>query len=100
MFRTRAWVLALGLMMLGCAHAPTAGAAGPPPKPVLIEPKGKVLFEEPFKDLKSWRHEGGHKLLLDQDEPGTLRLECIGSGQGKRGTQAFCLRDFPDGIAV
>jgi len=71
-----------------------------PNQPALIEPKGKVLFEENFADLKNWRHEGGHKLLLDDKEKGALRLECIGSGQGKRGTQAFCLKDFPDGIAV
>jgi uncharacterized protein DUF1961 len=66
----------------------------------LIEPKGKVLFEDKFEKLDNWRHEGGHKLLLDTEEKGALRLECIGSGQGKLGTQAFCLKDFPDGIAV
>ena len=87
----------------GCNHTQTAdrgGAAVKPEQPTLIEPKGNVLYEEKFADLKSWRHEGGHKLLLDKDEPGALRLECIGSGQGKKGTQAFCLTDFPDGIAV
>jgi hypothetical protein len=66
----------------------------------LIEPKGKVLFEENFENLDNWRHEGGGRLVLDDEQPGTLRLECVGSGQGRQGTQAFCLRDFPDGIAV
>ena len=83
----------------------SAGAAEPPAKedaPVnpLIEPKGKALFEEKFEALDSWRHEGGGAMKLDEKEPGTLRLECVGSSQGKAGAQAFCLKDFPDGIAV
>jgi hypothetical protein len=66
----------------------------------LIEPKGKVLFEEKFANLDGWRHEGGGEMKLDKEEPGTLRLECVGSAQGKVGAQAFCLKDFPDGVAV
>jgi hypothetical protein len=29
-----------------------------------------------------------------------MRIECIGSQQGGPGCQAFCRRDFPDGIAL
>ena len=66
----------------------------------LLDPKGKLLFEETFDNLDAWRHEGGGVMKLDVKEPGTLRLECVGSGQGKTGAMAFCLRDFPDGIAL
>lgn len=90
------------LFLAGCASArsqePPEGQARTEAK--LIEPRGRVLFEEPFKNLENWRHEGGGKLVLDPGQPGTLRLECVGSRQGSRGTQAFCLTDFPDGIAV
>jgi hypothetical protein len=39
-------------------------------------------------------------MALDDHEPGPLRLECVGSQQGGAGAHAFCLKDFPDGIAV
>jgi hypothetical protein len=68
--------------------------------PELIEPRGRVLFEEPFKDLRQWRHEGSGTMLLDTNEAATLRLECVGSAQGKAGAQAFCMQDFPDGVAI
>ncbi len=67
---------------------------------MLIEPKGRVLYEEAFRDVKNWRHEGGGTMALDAAEPNTLRIECVGSAQGKAGSQAFCLADFPDGVAV
>jgi hypothetical protein len=91
--QTGAAVFALVLLLVGCA--PAREATGPK----LVEPKGEVLFEESFEDLKQWRHEGGHRLLIDK-KAGALQLECIGSAQGKRGTQAFCLKDFPDHVAV
>ncbi len=65
-----------------------------------IEPAGKVLFEDKFENLTNWRHEGGGRMVLDGSQPGTMRLECVGSRQGGVGAHAFCLRDFPDGIAI
>jgi len=101
MSQSKRWTCVWACLLLSACVTPEGTGAEPKAKPAkLLEPKGKVLFEESFTDLKSWRHEGGHKLLLDKEEKGALRLECIGSGQGKRGTQAFCLTDFPDGIAV
>jgi Domain of unknown function (DUF1961) len=67
---------------------------------MLIEPRGKVLFEEKFENLKNWRHEGAGDMVLDKEVKGAMRLQIVGSGQGKAGAQAFCLKDFPDGIAV
>lgn len=66
----------------------------------LIEPQGKVLFEEKFENLKNWRHEGAGDMILDKKEKNTLRLQIVGSSQGKAGAQAFCVKDFPDHIAV
>jgi len=66
----------------------------------LIEPTGKVLYEEPFTRLDNWYHEGQGELMLDGDEPGTLRLEILGSKQGAEGSMAFCRTDFPDHIAL
>ena len=68
-------------------------------KPGLIEPKGEVLFEDDFRSgLDNWHHEGTG--LISSPEPGVMLLDCTGSHQGGRGCQAFCRRDFPDGIAV
>jgi len=65
----------------------------------LIEPQGEVLFQDDFTTgLDHWHHEGAGRIHVP--EPGTLRIECIGSRQGGAGCQAFCRRDFPDGIAV
>jgi hypothetical protein len=66
----------------------------------LIEPRGKVLFEEKFADVKNWRHEGAGRMVVDEKEKGAMRLEIVGSRQGRPGSQAFCLKDFPDKIAV
>ncbi len=66
----------------------------------LIQPRGRVLFEERFEDLSHWRHEGGGRMVLDAAEPATMRLECVGSRQGGPGAQAFCFTDFPDAIAI
>lgn len=66
----------------------------------LITPRGEDLFRDDFRNLENWRHEGAGRMVLDEKEAGTLRLECIGSEQGDIGTQAFCSRDFPDHIAV
>jgi len=74
--------------------------AGERKMPELIAPAGKVLFEEPFKTLENWRHEGAGRMVLDAEEPGAMRLEIVGSRQGRAGSQAFCLKDFPDGIAI
>jgi hypothetical protein len=64
----------------------------------LIEPRGRVLFEEHFKDLDNWHHEGTGRIFIP--ESGLLRIECISSQQGDMGTQAFCRLDFPDSIAI
>ncbi len=66
----------------------------------LIEPKGKMLFEEKFVDLANWRHEGAGRMVLDKEEKGSMRVEIVGSQQGKAGSQAFCTKDLPDNIAV
>lgn len=101
MARTFAILLAAGVAgAIGCAGprvdtTPKERALGK-----LIEPGGAVLFEEPFKDLANWRHEGRGELKLDAGEPGVMRLECIGSRQGAAGCQAFCVKDFPDHIAI
>lgn len=62
------------------------------------EPQGRILFEENFKDLDDWHHEGTGRIFIA--EPGILRIECIGSQQGAAGAQAFCRQDFPDSIAI
>jgi len=65
----------------------------------LIEPRGEILFEDDFRSgLDSWHHEGTG--LVSSPEPGVMLLDCTDSRQGGRGCQAFCRRDFPDGIAV
>ncbi len=65
----------------------------------LMVPKGPVLFEEGFREgLGEWVHEGGGKVEIAR--PGVMLLDCTGSQQGGVGTQAFCRRDFPDGIAL
>ena len=87
-------------LLLGTAHAAEPPAKEEVPVSALIEPKGKVLLEEKFENLEGWRHEGGGRMALDDKEPGTLRLECLGSKQGGAGAQAFCLKDFPDGVAI
>ncbi|MHC4916541.1 MAG: DUF1961 family protein, partial [Planctomycetota bacterium] len=66
----------------------------------LIEPRGKVLYEEKFENLEAWRHEGRGRMVLDAEEKGAMRLEIVGSGQGKAGSQAFCTLDFPHRVAV
>ena len=98
-------ILPQARLWAGLALALAAGAGEPEqtkgtPMNELMTPKGKVLFEEKFENLDSWRHEGGGIMKLDAGEKGALRLECVGSGQGKVGAQAFCLKDFPDGVAV
>lgn len=64
----------------------------------LLEPQGRILFEENFKDLGDWHHEGTGRIFIS--EPGILRIECIGSQQGAVGAQAFCRQNFPDSIAI
>lgn len=91
---------AAGFLLLGVAMTARGQTEEGKKMPEIIEPKGKVLFDEDFKDLRNWRHEGGGTMAIDAGQAGTLRLECVGSGQGKVGAHAFCLRDFPDGIAV
>ena len=65
----------------------------------LIHPKGDVLFEDLFRgDLSNWHHEGVGKIEIVR--PGTMRLDCTGSRQGREGCHAFCRRDFSDQICV
>ena len=65
----------------------------------LIEAKGRVLFEDDFRSgLVNWHQEGTGRVFIS--EPGTMRLECVESAQGREGCMAFCRRDFPDGISV
>ena len=65
----------------------------------LIQPHGEALFEDRFDgDLGAWHHEGTGTVTIPG--PGTMLLDCTGSHQGGPGCQAFCLRDFPDGICV
>jgi Domain of unknown function (DUF1961) len=66
----------------------------------LKEPRGKILFEEHFENLNNWRHEGAGDMVLDKEVKDAMRLQILGSGQGKAGAQAFCLKDFPDHIAI
>lgn len=68
----------------------------------LITPRGNTLFADDFTgDLSNWRHEGtGVVELSERDGAPVMRLDCTGSRQGGAGTHAFCLHDFPDGIAV
>jgi len=82
----------------GCARAPQKGETSTPKAGELIEPEGRVLFQEDFKDLSNWHHEGVGRAYLSK--PGVLRLECVGSQQGGAGSQVFCRQDFPDHIAV
>lgn len=65
----------------------------------LTQQMGNVLFQDDFRSgLSNWRHEGTGAVTIA--EPGVMLLECIGSRQGAEGCQAFCRRDFPDGIAI
>lgn len=101
--RSVLWMVAgLAAAMLPAAggEPPNAASKEKPPMSELIEPEGKVLFEEGFKSLDAWRHEGGGRMVLDPQEPGTLRLECLDSKQGGAGAHAFCLTNFPDRIAI
>ena len=66
--------------------------------PSLVEPKGAVLYEEPFRTLNNWHHEGRGE--LSQPEPGLMQLNCVGSRQGSAGCMAFCRIDFPDSICI
>jgi hypothetical protein len=105
MNRNRLAGVILAALAAGALPSCAPGTAQPglkeaPAVSELIAPRGKVLFEENFKDLANWRHEGDGAMKLDKEEPGTLRLECLESRQGGAGAQAFCLKDFPDGIAV
>jgi hypothetical protein len=102
MNRIRLLIVAVAAFLPGGNEAPAAGVETEEAKtmPGLMDPKGSVLFEDDFKDLRNWRHEGGGAMTNDAGQAGTMRLECVGGGQGKVGAQAFCLRDFPDGITV
>jgi hypothetical protein len=99
-------VLAFLTCAVGCASGPPATSTNGPtsggstPVPELIAPTGAVLFEDHFADLSNWRHEGRGVMKLDQEQAGVMRVECVGSSQGKAGAQAFCLKSFPDRIAV
>jgi hypothetical protein len=103
--RRLVWI-ALSALATGLPFSGASAGAEPGDKKeaadvsTLIEPKGKVLLEEKFENLDNWRHEGGGAMKLDGQEKGTLRLECVGSQQGGAGAHAFCLKDFPDVIAV
>ena len=57
------------------------------------------LLEEPFTTLDRWHLEGltsGATIPT----PGSLRLACEGSIQGREGVMAFSRQDFPDNLAV
>lgn len=58
----------------------------------------RILFQDEFKDLSNWIHEGIGSVFIG--EPGVMRIECTGSTQGGAGAQAFCRHDFPDSIAI
>ncbi len=67
--------------------------------PTAVQPRGNVLFEDDLRSgLDNWHHEGTGKLSIPK--PGVMLLDCTGSRQGGPGCQAFCRRDFPDGIAL
>lgn len=66
--------------------------------PPLVEPKGKVLYEDTFTDLSNWHHEG--RGALTQPEPDLMQLNCVGSRQGSAGCMAFCRTDFSDDICI
>lgn len=91
-------VLFMVLAFWRCGRQPDSGRPISQEVDELLEPHGRVLFHEDFKDLSNWHHEGAGRILLSA--PGILRIECIGSQQGGAGSQAFCRLDFPDSIAV
>jgi len=69
----------------------------------LIQPRGRRLFDDSFAGgLSAWRREGTGGLAVVEREGGrrALRLDCTGSRQGGAGCHAFCVHDFPDGIAL
>ena len=66
------------------------------PDPIM--PKGGVLYEDNFENLKNWHHEGCGNLT--QPEAGIMQINCLGSKQGSEGCMAFCRKDFPDNISV
>jgi len=74
----------------------------------LILPQGEVLFADDFAyGLGKWRHEGIGRLEIVAHEQANrhalgraLRIDCTGSQQGGAGCHAFCVEDFPDGIAL
>lgn len=82
----------------GCARESQNGETSTQKAGKLIKPQGQVLFQEDFKDLSNWDHEGVGRAYIA--EPGVLRLECVGSQQGGAGSQVFCRQDFPDHIAI
>ncbi len=66
--------------------------------PPLLRPKGRVLFQDAFDNLRHWAHEGRGELT--QPEPHVMQLNCVGSRQGRAGCMAFCRVDFPDDICI
>ncbi|OGV45673.1 MAG: hypothetical protein A2017_19900 [Lentisphaerae bacterium GWF2_44_16] len=66
--------------------------------PEFMMAKGKILYEDNFKSLENWHHEGCGNLT--EPETGIMQINCLGSKQGKEGCMAFCRKDFPDNICI
>lgn len=64
----------------------------------LITPSGQEIYKDTFGDLNNWHHEGIGRVEIIK--PGTMRLDCSGSRQGREGCHAFCIYDFPDNICI
>lgn len=62
-------------------------------------PRGKIIFEDNFKNLENW-HAEGFAEGVTRLKPGTMRLDCSGSEQGGIGCMAFCKKDFSDSICI
>ncbi len=60
--------------------------------------KGTLFYQDRFKNLSNWHHEGIG--FLSQPQKNIMQINCVGSAQGGAGCMAFCKKDFPDSIII
>jgi hypothetical protein len=56
-----------------------------------------LLHSDSFEDFSAWHHEGIGDIGRAPD--GGMRLQCLGSAQGREGCMAFYRANLPDQVA-
>lgn len=80
----------------GDAHSPKRWGRPIVQKQTAI--KGTLIYQDSFKNLSNWHHEGIG--FLSQPQKNIMQINCVGSAQGGAGCMAFCKKEFPDSIII